>query len=290
MTTQQKKVVMGLFENKILTDEDFLYFKEKIFASSGINLNLSKKTLVQSRLNAHLNKLKIETFQEYRRYLESLNAGDPEVQSFINLMTTNKTEWFRENDHFIYLVNQFLPTWKKQGKKTLKIWSAASSSGEEAYTIAIILKKILAQTGIHFEIIGSDIDTNMIDFANNGVYRKDQLMNIPDEYHQSFDPGRNEIKEWMKVNKSIKSHVSFKQFNLKNGNYEEMNQAFDLIFCRNVMIYFTPETITEISQGLFKNAAPEAVLIISHSESLQNLKTSWKVKTPSVYTKGQLFI
>lgn len=281
---------MGLFENKILTDEDFLFFKEKIFAASGINLNLSKKTLVQSRLNAHLNKLNIETFQEYRRHLESLNPQDPELQSFINLLTTNKTEWFRENDHFLYLVNQFIPTWKKQGKKHLKIWSAASSSGEEAYTIAVILHKILENTGIHFEIIGSDIDTNMIDFANNGVYKKDQLVNIPAEYHKYFDLGKNEIKEWMKINKLIRPHVSFRQFNLKNGNYEEMNHSFDLIFCRNVMIYFTPETITDISQSLYKNAAKDSVLIISHSESLQNLKTSWKVKAPSIYTKGPLFI
>ncbi|MEA9357818.1 CheR family methyltransferase [Bacteriovorax sp. PP10] len=84
--------------------------------------------------------------------------------------------------------------------------------------------------------------------------------------------------------------MSFEQFNLKNGNYQDLNRSFDLIFCRNVMIYFTPETIAQIAEGLFQNAAPEAVLIISHSESLQNLKTNWKVKGPSIYTKGQLFL
>lgn len=276
---------MGLFENKNLTDEDFLYFKEKIFASSGINLNLSKKTLVQSRLNAHLDKLNITSFTEYRRHLESIPANHPEIQNFINLLTTNKTEWFRENDHFIYLMEKFLPAWKKQGKKTLKIWSAASSSGEEAYTLAVILQN----AGVDYEIIGTDIDTNVLEFARNGVYRKDQLQNIPSEYHRYFDLGKDEIKDWMKVNKVIRPHVTFDQFNLKNGNYKNMNHSFDLIFCRNVMIYFTPETIAEISEGLFQNAAANAVLIISHSESLQNLNTSWKVKHPSVYTKGQLF-
>ncbi|MEA9357817.1 CheR family methyltransferase [Bacteriovorax sp. PP10] len=194
---------MGLFENKILTDEDFLYFKEKIFVSSGINLNLSKKTLVQSRLNAHLDRLKIPTFHEYRSYLESRPANDPEVQSFINLLTTNKTEWFRENEHFVYLVNKFIPVWKKQGKKKLKVWSAASSSGEEAYTLAVILKNLLDKTGIDFEIIGSDIDTNVLEFAKNGVYKKDQLINIPNEYHRYFDLGTQDIKEWMKINKAI---------------------------------------------------------------------------------------
>lgn len=280
---------MGLFENKILTDEDFLYFKEKIFSSSGISLNLSKKTLVQSRLNSHLDKLNIPTFNEYRLYLESRPVNDPEIQSFINLLTTNKTEWFRENDHFIYLVNKFIPVWKKQGKKTIKIWSAASSSGEEAYTLAVILKNLLDKSGIHFEIIGSDIDTSILEFAKNGVYKKDQLLNIPSEYHRYFDLGTNEIKDWMKVNKAIRSHVSFETFNLKNGNYQDINKSFDLIFCRNVMIYFTPETITEIAENFFQNAAENSVLIISHSESLQNLKTKWKVKQPSIYTKGSLF-
>lgn len=281
---------MGLFENKILTDEDFLYFKEKIFVSSGINLNHSKKTLVQSRLNAHLDRLQILTFHEYRTYLESKPQNDPEMQSFINLLTTNKTEWFRENEHFIYLINKYIPTWKKQGKKKLKVWSAASSSGEEAYTLAVILKNLLDKSGIDFEITGSDIDTNVLEFARNGVYKKDQLINIPNEYHRYFDSGTNEIKEWMKINKAVKPHVNFEQFNLKNGNYQDLNRSFDLIFCRNVMIYFTPETIAQIVEGLFQNAAPEAVLIISNSESLQNLKTKWKVKSPSIYTKGQLFL
>ncbi len=281
---------MGLFENKILTDEDFLYFKEKIFSSSGISLSLSKKTLVQSRLNSHLDKLNIPTFNKYRIYLESISDNDPEIQSFINLLTTNKTEWFRENDHFIYLVNKFIPAWKKQGKKTLKVWSAASSSGEEAYTLAVILKNLLENTGINFEITGSDIDTSVLEFAKNGVYKKDQLINIPSEYHRYFDLGTNEIKDWMKVNKAIRPHVSFRQFNLKNGEYQDINESFDLIFCRNVMIYFTPETIAEIAEGLFHNAAENSVLVISHSESLQSLKTKWKVKQPSVYTKGPLFI
>lgn len=281
---------MGLFENKILTDEDFLYFKEKIFSTSGINLNLSKKTLVQSRLNAHLDKLSISTFKDYRRYLESLPLNDPEVQSFINLLTTNKTEWFRENEHFVYMVKQFIPTWKKQGKKLLRVWSAASSSGEEGYTIAVILKNLLENTGINFEIIGTDIDTNILAFAKNGVYKKDQLINIPSEYHRYFDLGTNEIIDWMKINKLVRPHVNFEQFNLKNGNYQDLNKNFDLIFCRNVMIYFTPETIAEIAEGLFHNAAENAVLIISHSESLQNLKTKWKVKQPSIYTKGLLFV
>lgn len=281
---------MNVFENKILTDEDFLFFKEKIFISSGINLNLSKKTLVASRLNAHLDKLNILTFHDYRKFLESKNGNDPEIQSFINLLTTNKTEWFRENEHFVFMVNNFLPLWKKQKKTMLKIWSAASSSGEEAYTIAVILHHLLDKSGINFEITGSDIDTSMLEIGNNGVYKKEQLQNIPLEYHRYFDQGTLEIKDWMKVNKAVKGHVKFKQFNLKNDNYKDMNEKFDLIFCRNVMIYFTPETITEIAQGLFQNAADNAVLIISHSESLQNLKTSWKVKSPSIYTKGQLFV
>jgi chemotaxis protein methyltransferase CheR len=277
---------MDIFATKKLTDEDFLFFREKIFVISGINLNDAKRTLVQTRLNSHLDRLQIKTFAEYRVYLEKLPVNDPEHQSFVNLLTTNKTEWFREIEHFNYLISQFIPKWKKLGKKTLTVWSAASSSGEEAYTIALVLEKLLDKTGIDYQIIGSDIDTNVLSYAQNGVYKREHLSVIPDEYHCYFDMGTKEITEWMKVGKKIKAHVTFQPFNLKTGNYQKMNQSFDLIFCRNVMIYFTPDIITKVAQGCLEVAAPDAVLIISHSESMQNLKTAWKILKPSVYVKG----
>lgn len=281
---------MSLFASKELTDEDFLFFKEKIFTSSGIHLSDTKKSLIQSRLNAHLNQLNIKSFSDYRSHLQNLSKNDPENQEFINLLTTNKTDWFREAEHFNYLINTFIPRWKKLGKKTLKVWSAASSTGEEVYTLAVVIHKLLEKSGIDYQIVGSDIDTKVLGHAQNGVYSKMQLSNIPLQYHAFFDFGTGEIADWMKITRSVKSHVSFEQFNLKNDNYEKMNQSFDLIFCRNVMIYFTPEVISNIAHGCFKNTARDGVFITSHSESMQNIKIPWKVRQPSIYIKGQHFL
>jgi chemotaxis protein methyltransferase CheR len=279
----------NLFHTKELTDEDFLFFKEKIFAKSGIHLNIGKKVLVQSRLNAHLDELGLKSFREYREHLENLPPQDPEHQVFVNFLTTNKTDWFREIEHFSYLQDFFIPAFLKLGKKNLKVWSAASSTGEEAYTIAVVLSHLLEKSGIQFEIIGSDIDTKVLEHARNGVYPKDQLESIPTEYHAYFDLGKGEIKDWMKVGKKIKTHVRFEQFNLKSQDYKKLTSDFDLIFCRNVMIYFTPEMITEVAKKCFDNSSKEAVMIISHSESMQGLKIPWKLSRPSVYVKGQHF-
>jgi chemotaxis protein methyltransferase CheR len=278
---------MSILDNKPLTDEDFLYFKEKIQSVAGINLNISKKTLIQSRLNSLLDRLEIKSFKDYRQYLEKLPDSDPAHQAFINLLTTNKTEWFREIEHFNYLIQKFIPKWKTLGKKTLNIWSAASSTGEEAYSLAMALEKIFDGSEIDFRILGSDIDTNVIAHAKNGVYKKEQLANIPKEYHCYFISGTEEITDWMKVSEKIKAKVSFQLFNLNNLDFRTIDHTFDLIFCRNVMIYFSPQMITEVANNIYEVADSDSVLIISHSESMQNLKTNWKVRQPSIYIKGQ---
>ena len=280
---------MDLFETKILSDDDFLFFKEKIFDLSGIYLSDSKKPLIQARLNSHLEVHKFKTFSQYRKYLQSLSIHDEEYQKFVNLLTTNKTDWFRENEHFNYLLNDFIPQWLKLGKEKLSVWSAASSTGEEAYTLAMVLDKALKNTSKSFEILGSDIDTNVLSKAQSGVYKKDQLENIPKEFHQHFALGTQEIEDWMKVRKDLKKHVRFVQFNLINDDFSGFQEKFDLIFCRNVMIYFTPETIQELAENCFSATDDQGVLIISHSESLQNVKTKWKGKKPSIYIKGKHF-
>ena len=277
---------MDIFEAKVLNDEDFLFFKEKIFDLSGIHLSEAKKTLIQARLHFQLELHQLESFAEYRAYLEKLPKSDPEFQKFVNLLTTNKTDWFREIEHFNYLEMDFIPQWLKSGKKNLRIWSAASSTGEEAYSIAMLVERLLKGTGKNFEIVGSDIDTSVLAKAQNGVYKNEQLKNIPKEFHHYFVKGTGEISEWMKISNSIKKFVSFEQFNLINDEYSSYKNSFDLIFCRNVLIYFTPGTIQAIADNCYQAASDKAVLLISHSESLQNIKTKWKSKKPSIYIKG----
>lgn len=283
----EKEKVFSLHLEQIqLNDEDFSFFQKAIYDYAGISLTLMKRELIQSRLRTRVLTLGFSRFQDYRLHLKNLPRGDDEWQCFINLLTTNKTDWFREEDHFVILQNEFIPQWLKQKKKILKVWCAASSSGEEPYTLALVLDELFKKSALDFDILATDIDTSVLEKAKAGVYAKDRLDQIPEKYHAHFDLGTKDISSWMRVSKKIKDKIRFEQFNLVQQTYPHLLE-FDLIFCRNVLIYFNKETIGLVAENLFEAAGRESVLFISHSESLQNIDTKWIYKKPSIYLKGK---
>ena len=269
-----------------LSPEQFEYFRKKIFKLAGISLGTGKRDLVQSRLRSRLSSLRLQDFAEYQEYLEKLRHDDEEWQTFINQLTTNKTDWFREPQHFDFLREKFIPEWLRLNKNELKVWCAASSTGEEPYTLALVLEEALKGTGKSFKVFASDIDTKVLAVAQNGVYPKDQLHQIPEEYQKNLAFGTREISAWMKVSKNLKSKVTFGQFNLVSSSSVE---KYDLIFCRNVLIYFNQSTIEQVVKTLYEAGHPDAVLIVSHSESFQGTKHIWDYIRPSIYSKGSIF-
>lgn len=273
--------------NHSMEHEDFEFFRQKIFNIAGISMSDVKFDLLQSRLRSRLVSLNFKSFSEYRAYLSELQDNDPEWECFINQLTTNKTDWFREPEHFKYMVQDFLPKWKLLGKKHLNVWCAASSTGEEPYTISLVLHEALKDTGITYSVFSTDIDTKVLETAKNGVYPKSRLDQIPLHFHSHFIPGSQEISHWMKVRNEIKGPVSYQQLNLTKNFKSE--KKFDLILCRNVLIYFNPVTIGNVVKMMFENANNDCVLLIGHSESLQNITTTWKFARPSVYVKGGRF-
>lgn len=277
-----------LLESMTMSEEEFRFFRQKIFELAGISMTEGKLELLQSRLRVRVTKLGLTGFKEYKKFLQQLGPDHEEWIYFVNQLTTNKTDWFREEEHFHFLINDFLPAWKKLGKSHLSVWCAASSTGEEPYTLAMVLHRNLRSSGITFEVLATDIDTKVLSFADNGVYPKTGLGLVPREYHDSFIIGSGEIDGWMKVRKEIKEKVKFRQLNLVNPDVSQVN--FDIIFCRNVLIYFSPETIEKVIDGLFERAAKDSLLVISHSESLQNVSTKWKYVRPTIYQKGRLLI
>lgn len=272
-----------------LTSSEFEYFRNKIFELAGISMSDSKIELVRTRLRSRIISLGFSSFKEYQDYLKSLPSDDQEWQAFINVLTTNKTDWFREPEHFHFLVREFLPQWLSLGKKHLKVWCAASSTGEEPYTLALVLAEALKNTQITFEIVASDIDTKVLEVAKNGVYHEDRLYQIPQEYQKSFiAKGTGEISSWFRLKKDLKSKVSFKQVNLVASEYP-LKSKFDIVFCRNVLIYFDNQTIEKVIQSIYKYCEEDSVLVIGHSESLQNIKSQWRYMRPSIYLKGRKF-
>lgn len=275
-------------DTSLYPDSDIDFFRKKIFQMAGISISPEKGEMIRSRIRKRTRDLQIETISEYRVYLEKLPKEHKEWNHFVNALTTNKTEWFREPAHFRLLEEEFLPKWLKQGHRTLKVWCAACSTGEEAYTLAIVLKNILPK-GYNFEILASDIDTTTLWHAKNGVYKKASIDSIPEKYQGDFfNYGTDKIKEWVKVKKELKSHITFSRINLLDLREYTPND-FDIIFCRNVFIYFNRQTIEKITIDFHKACAENALLFVGHSESLQGNKNPFKYIKSSIYSKGALF-
>lgn len=271
-----------------LAPDEFVFFRNKIFQLAGISLSDAKLDLVRTRLKNRVLKLGHGSFGEYIEHLKSIPADHEEWEDFINLLTTNKTEWFREPEHFTFIEKEYLPRWKKLGQKRLSVWCAAGSTGEEPYTLSLLLNSALKGSGIDYSIFATDIDTKVLGHAYNGVYPRSALAQVPEKFHSGFSTGTGDISDWIKVRKEIRTPVTFAQMNLTAPVFE-WSKKFDLIMCRNVLIYFKHQTIETLIENMYHSSANSAVLIVGHSESLQNLKHSWKYREPSIYHKGKIF-
>lgn len=270
-----------------LSDQEFMVFKELIGRIAGISLNDSKKELVKSRLGMYIQSLRLNGFEDYLRFLQTKPADSKYWQEFVNLLTTNKTDFFREAKHFEFLVEKYIPEWLKTNQKVLRVWTCATSTGEEAYTLAMILKKHLPAEK-DFEILATDIDTDVLDQAKNGVYSITKLDEIPVEYHKdSVAIGTGDVSKWFRIKSSLKEKITFKQHNLIE-KADMSDRHFDLVFCRNVMIYFSKETIKQVVQNLESKTKLNGLLFIGHAESLQGIESKWKTVQPSVYRLTQL--
>lgn len=267
-----------------ISDEDFIFFSELIFKISGITLSLNKKDLVKSRLRSHIQSKGLSSYFAYRSHLTKLTSEDPEWQKFINLLTTNKTDFFRETQHFDYLRDAVLNKWPSNEDQTLKVWCCASSSGEEPYTLGMVFEKYLI--GATYKILATDIDTDVLAKAKNGVYPVKKLSEIPEEFRQgSLCVGTGDVERWFKIKDQICNKISFKQHNLVENSYPG-EEVFDLIFCRNVLIYFSATTIKTLMYKLHRSLKKDGLLFIGHSESISGSSEIFKMVKPAIYRKA----
>ncbi len=267
-----------MFQFKI-TDSEFNLFREFIYDHAGINLSDEKKTLVTSRLSKRLRHYSLNTFQEYFDIvISSSQSGERQVA--IDLLTTNETYFFREPKHFEFLETEILSRWR--GGKTFRVWSAASSTGEEAYSIAMLLDDIL---GHHpWEIFGSDISSRVLKTAKQGHYLQNRIDGIPKAYlHKYCLKGMGEHEGTLLIDRKLRQRVNFAPVNLKRP-LDNLG-SFDIIFLRNVLIYFDMETKRQIIKQLVEKMHPDGYLFIGHSESLKGIHDGLKTIIPTVYQK-----
>ena len=268
-----------------LSDAEFEKLRDLVFKVSGISLAETKKELVVSRFTKRVKALKLQNFSEYYDLLVS-PSGFSELQNFINSITTNKTDFFREAHHFDFLVNTFIPQVISSGRRIVRIWSAACSTGEEPYTIAMVMAKHLVEPyNIPVKILATDIDTNVLKTAVRGVYESGVLNTVPEEYMKKyFLRGKGDSLGLFKIKDDIKQMVTFKQLNFIAPEYP-VTSTFDIIFCRNVIIYFNPETKRMVVNRLFRYLNDGGYIMMGHSETLFNMIDGLVYLKNTIYQK-----
>ncbi len=264
-----------------LTAEQFKKICGIVYRFSGIRLSRGKETLVKSRLMKRLRALGIETIKDYIQYLES-KKGAAELSYMIDAMTTNKTNFFRESAHFKFLEEKILP--HTNGGK-LRFWSAACSTGEEPYSIAMLLNdKIGDVEKKDVKILATDISATCLEKARRSVYAENNLSGIPAKYLKKyFNRNDNKLEPLFSLKKEIRSMVQVSSLNLMKA--WPMKGAFNVIFCRNVMIYFDKKTQERLVNRFWDYIAPGGYLFVGHSEGLSGVSHKFSYIQPAVYMK-----
>lgn len=266
-----------------ITDKEFLQFQRFIYEAAGITLSSAKKALVGGRLAKRLQQHQLASYGEYFHLLTS-GQMPAEVQVAVDLLTTNETYFFRETKHFDLLHELAVAHGNATPARTqsFRVWSAASSSGEEAYSIAMVLADNLP--GGNWDVIASDISVRVLQKARSGHYPEERTTHIPPAYLKKFClRGIDEQKGTLLVERSLRSRVQFTQINL-NMTLPKLG-LFDVIFLRNVMIYFNGDTKRQVVARVLSLLRPGGHLFIGHSESLNDISDAVQVVAPSIYRK-----
>jgi chemotaxis protein methyltransferase CheR len=267
-----------------LTDAEFKRLREIVHARTGIALSDAKRELVYGRLARRLRKLKLTSFAEYCQLVES--AGSEELQELTNAITTNLTSFFRENYHFEQLSVEALPqiASKRSATRRIRLWSAGCSTGEEPYSLAVVLREGLARLpNWDIKLLATDIDSKVVATAAEGVYAADRFKGVSAERVRNCFPPVAGRPGFSAASAELKALITFKQLNLLEP--WPMKGPFDVIFCRNVVIYFDKAT----QRGLFDRMAdlqePGGWLFIGHSENLLNVTRRYKLVGRTVYRR-----
>ena len=259
------------------TPRDFERVRALIYQRAGISLSDSKQEMVYSRLARRLRATGIVSFSDYLNELE--RGQDPdEMVAFTNALTTNLTSFFREEHHFPLLAD-----FASKLKEPISVWCSASSTGEEPYSIAITLCEAYGKMNPPAKIVATDIDTNVLKTASNGVYSMDRLEKMSGErIRKFFLKGKGANEGQARVRPELRDMIEFKQLNLLSDSWP-INGAFDVIFCRNVMIYFDKPTQKKILQRFAPLLKPHGLLFVGHSENFSYLTDIFQLRGKTVY-------
>lgn len=264
-----------------ITDNEFQRLSKLLYEIAGITLTDAKKVLLTGRLAKRLKVLELNNYTQYFKYVTS-NEHHDELQFMVDLLTTNETYFFREPEHFAFLKQIILREVKPN--QIFRVWSAAASIGAEAYTIAMILASKYGESGA-WEILGTDISNSVLETARHGLYRMSEAAKIPPEYLKKYClKGVREQEGSFIVSQKLRQHMRFEPLNLNVDNLKKPGE-FDVIFLRNVMIYFDMPTKKRVVNNLIPCLKSGGYLIVGHAESLNGITTALPQVQPTIYQR-----
>jgi chemotaxis protein methyltransferase CheR len=258
---------------------DFDRVRQLIYQHAGISLHAGKQAMVYSRLSRRLRETGQNSFGQYLQSLESTAASDPEWQEFVNCLTTNLTSFFREEHHFQVLATDL----KTRGNAGLRVWCNAASTGEEPYSIAMTCAEALGSTG-SLKIVASDIDTKVLATASRGVYGADARGLSPERLRAHFLRGKGANSGSIRVKPELARLIEFRTHNLMEARWS-LGEPFDIVFCRNVMIYFDAPTQRRVLERIHGVMKPKSLLFVGHSENFTESKDLFRLRGKTVYER-----
>ncbi|MBI5057931.1 MAG: protein-glutamate O-methyltransferase [Nitrospirae bacterium] len=282
---------LNLFKAK-LSDNDFSRLSNFIYNECGIKMPPVKKVMLESRLHKRLRALGLRTYGEYCDFLFSPEGMQDELVHMINVVTTNKTDFFREPKHFQYLASVVLPELiNKKGagsSRKLMVWSAGCSTGEEPYTLAMVLSEFADHCyrgEFDFLILATDISTKVLEKAKNAVYNHETVAPVPIELRKKYLlRGRDRSQNLVRIVPELREKVKFRRLNFLDGDFG-MREPMDIIFCRNVLIYFDRPTQEKILNKFCRHLRPGGYVLLGHSETLHSMNVPLVSVSTTIYRK-----
>jgi len=270
-----------------MTDDEFRKLSTFIYSGYGIKMPPAKKTMLESRLQKRLNALNITSFKTYCDYLFSSEGQKSEIIHMMDVVTTNKTDFFREPFHFDYLMSNCFPEMVKNNDVTrpLRIWSAGCSSGEEPYTIAMVANEYSEKHMLYYSILGTDLSSEILNKANIAVYNEERINGIPDSIKTKyFLKSKNKELKTVRLVPEIRRKVSFSRLNFMDNTYN-LPYKFDIIFCRNVLIYFDKKTQEDVINKLCSHLNKGGIFFLGHSESITDMQVPLSQIRPTIFRR-----
>ena len=278
------------FNQKTLSEAEFKKIASYIEKNVGIKMPPEKRLMMQSRLTSRLKALNLDSFKKYIDYVFSgKDTDNHEIIMMIDAMTTNLTEFFREPQHFDFMRNVALPEYAAQGRGKIKIWSAGCSTGQEPYTLSMVMSEFIRQNPTSsirdYSVLATDISTKVLDKAASAIYPMDAVKGIPKQtMHQYFLKGKDPKNPSVRLKQEIRDRVNFMRLNFMDDDYG-FRDTLQIIFCRNVLIYFDKTNQERVINQFLRYLEPGGYLFLGHSETIFGMTLPFRTVAPTVFQR-----